>query len=132
MSKGFEISGHKKIDKLFKQLTDKVQKRVVKKAMKKGMKPVLDEVKQNVPVDTGATKKDIKIRMGKRSRNRIEVQVSSKNDNYIPKFLEFGTSKMPARPFYTPAYESKGDEAKQTTMDALLELIQEELKKGDK
>lgn len=132
MSKGFVITGHKKIDKLFKQLTDKVQKKVVKKAMRKGMKPVLDEVKQNVPVDTGATKKDIKIRAGKRSRDRIEVQVSSKNDNYIPKFLEYGTSKMQARPFYRPAFESKGEQAKKTTMDELLKIIEDELNKGGK
>ncbi|MEZ5951183.1 MAG: HK97 gp10 family phage protein [Planctomycetaceae bacterium] len=132
MSKGFEITGHKKIDKLFKQLTDKVQKNVVKKAMRIGMKPLLDEVKQNVPVDTGATKNDIRIRAGKRSRDRIEVQVSSKNDNYIPKFLEFGTSKMAARPFYRPAYESKGEQAKQTTMDELLKIIEVELSKGGK
>ena len=132
MSKGFEITGHKKIDKLFKQLTDKVQKNVVKKAMRIGMKPLLDEVKQNVPVDTGATKNDIRIRAGKRSRDRIEVQVSSKNDNYIPKFLEFGTSKMAARPFYRPAYESKGEQDKQTTMDELLKIIEVELSKGGK
>ncbi len=46
------------------------------------------------------------------------------NDPYYWRFLEFGTRKMAARPFLTPAATSKGEEAIRKFMDSVVPQIE--------
>ena len=46
------------------------------------------------------------------------------NDPYYWKFLEFGTKKMPARPFLRPAADSKGEEAISKFMQSVVPQIE--------
>ncbi len=104
--------------------------------MRPAMKVVQREAKQNAPVDTGQTKKAIKVRAMRKSRTRfgIETRVGEgdyKGDEYYAAFLEFGTSEMEPHPFMRPAYDSKKDEAKRIALEELKRLVEEEARNSN-
>lgn len=72
--------------------------------------------------DTGTLASSIFFDMNVRSR----VARFGVNDrlNYA-KFLEFGTSKMEARPFLRPSYNAKKNEYKQSIEDAVSEALRQ-------
>lgn len=51
-------------------------------------------------------------------------------DTFYWRFLEFGTSKMAAKPFMRPALFQKGNEAMRVAMEEALRLIGQEATKG--
>jgi HK97 gp10 family phage protein len=93
------------------------------KAMKKAAKAAtkaanaaarsLKKAKQGYP---GQLRDSLKIRAMKRKKGRIGFMVQTrdgdfKGDEYYASFVEYGTSKMPARGFIRAAYDSKVSEA---------------------
>ena len=50
-------------------------------------------------------------------------------DTFYWRFLEFGTSKMPAKPFLRASLEAKKDEAKKEIVSSLERELEEEVKK---
>lgn len=96
------------------------------KALKNAAEPVLESAKANVPVRTGKLKKGLKISNIKRKNGVKYIQVGvDRGDNsevFYGKFIEFGTSKMPAHPFLQPAFEKN--------KSAIKEKIAETLKEG--
>ena len=59
------------------------------------------KAKDRVPVDTGATKNSIIVTKPRNFQRRI-----GPSTKYAP-YLEFGTHRMPARPFLVPALKSE-------------------------
>jgi HK97 gp10 family phage protein len=105
--------------------------------MRAGMKLVQAEAKQLAPFDTGELKSAIKIRAGKTRRGSLAVEVrvgegDFKGDQYYAAFHEFGTSKMPARPFLRPALDSVGPEARDVAMKAIRDGVEREASKSPK
>lgn len=71
-------------------------------------------------------------RRKQRAGKQYSTDGSSKNpggDTFHWRFLEFGTSKMPAKPIFRPALAQKGDQAIQAAINAMLEDIQKEAEK---
>lgn len=96
------------------------------KALKNAADPVLEDAKANAPVKTGKLKKGLKI-SGIKTKDGIKyvlvgVNKSDNSDIFYGKFVEFGTSKMSARPFLGPAYEKNKKE--------IIESIKNTLKEG--
>ena len=116
------------MEQLIKRVEDmgKVGTRAENKALKKAGQVIVDEAKKNVPVKTGKLKEGLKVSgIRKKNGNKYVLAGIQKGDNskiFYGKFLEFGTSKMGAKPFMAPAYESKKKEAK--------EVIKQELRKA--
>ncbi|KZL93972.1 HK97-gp10 family putative phage morphogenesis protein [Clostridium magnum] len=102
--------------------------RLENKALKNAAEPVLEDAKENVPVRTGKLKKGLKITNVKKKDGMKYILVGvDRGDNsevFYGKFIEFGTSKMPARPFLQPAYEKN----KNTIRKAIAETLKEGLK----
>lgn len=118
-----------------------------KKALISGSKIIRDEARRKAPRDTGLLANNIihyrakltsgvveMIKIGVRSGKKryaktvknvrkgiVGETYKTRGDAYYWYFFEFGTSKMPARPFLRPAFESKKEKA--------LEVIAESLKK---
>lgn len=118
------------VDELIKKIEElgKRGSRIENKALKKAGQVIVDEAKKTTAFTdrTGKLRKGLKV-SGVRSKdgNKYVLAGIQKDDNseiFYGKFLEFGTSKMNARPFLGPAYESKKDEARK--------VIIQELKKG--
>jgi HK97 gp10 family phage protein len=91
----FKLKGADKLLAALKDLEPKLAKGVLSKAMRAGAKPI-----------------SLKIRAIKRNRKgRVGVVISTdkgffKGDTFYAAFHEFGTSRMPARPFIRPAFDA--------------------------
>jgi HK97 gp10 family phage protein len=127
------VTGIREIDKTLKTLEPRIQKKVLRQAMRSGMKLVLQDALMRVPVLSGLLKKNVKLRAMKRSRNRQGLLVQIKSDPgfyktskagnvaFYPASVEWGHGTVPPHPFMRPAYDIRGPEAKDVTMNELLE-----------
>ncbi|WP_333861535.1 HK97-gp10 family putative phage morphogenesis protein [Clostridium sp.] len=99
--------------------------RLENKALRNAAEPVLEDAKANVPVRTGKLKKGLKITNVKKKEGIKYILVGvDRGDNseiFYSKFIEFGTSKMSARPFLQPAYEKNKDNIQKTIANTLKE-----------
>jgi hypothetical protein len=73
--KMFVVTGVKEIDRAFKELPTAVAKKVVKQAIRKALKPLLSEARSTAPIDTGAMKKSIKIKVGGQRSGRRKSRI---------------------------------------------------------
>ena len=82
-------------------------------------------------IQPGNIKRNIKVSPAKKApRGTIEyhVYISDKNKNtYYWKFLEFGTSKMAAKPFMRPAFEAQKEAATVAIREYMAKRIDKEL-----
>ncbi|WP_373181213.1 HK97-gp10 family putative phage morphogenesis protein [Clostridium butyricum] len=97
------------------------------KALKNAAEPVLEDAKATSAFNdrSGKLRKGLKITNVKKKEGAKYILVGiDKSDNsniYYGKFIEFGTSKMSARPFMQPAYEKNKDNIKRTIAETLKE-----------
>ncbi len=136
------ITGIKSIDRKLRKLPAKVQKKVVRQSMRAGLKLVAQEMKAQVPVASGLTKANVKVRaLKKRKRNRIALEVrigaaegliahwASGMPFFYPAGIEYGDREHQPNPFGRRTYQAKGEAAKQVTMTRMLEGVEREASK---
>jgi|SRR5579883_1267088 len=131
----FEIKGVKETLKMLKTLDAKVAKKVSRSAMRKGMKVIKNQVKENAPVDSGALKDSVKIKAGKRSRNKISIEVVigdglGKGDTYYAAAVELGHGDTPPNPFIRNTFAEKGQEAADITIETIANGVIQVAKEG--
>ena len=99
-------------------LDKKFRNKLCRDAVRKACKILAKQVQANAPVETGALKKSVKVRAGKRKKDVISmlVIVTGGHDQPIPGHVEYGTSKTKPRPFFNPAIESKLPEMEATVI----------------
>lgn len=123
------ITGVKEIDSRLKTLEQRVQKKVLRQAMRSGMKLVLADAKARVPVLSGLIKENLKLRAMKRSRSKQGLLVQVKSAEGFTKTTKAGrkffypaiVEYKPGHAFIRPAYDTKGPQARDTTMTELLD-----------
>ena len=102
-----------------KGLPDAVGRAAVSKVVRAASKIVLEQAKANCPVETGALRKSLTVRVTKKKkRNIISFSVLSskgtfKAGHYYGGYVEFGTKHRPANGFVRRAYESEKEQAKE-------------------
>ena len=151
-----KVEGLSQIHKALSELGRKVSNKIAVKAMREGGKIVREQARQNAPVlsqrtpyrRAGTLKKAIKsstkvlkngkigtvIRVKELTAKQIEtfkVRSGKKGalnpkDPYYWRFLEFGTSKMPARPYLRPAFEQTKEKAATEIIKTLKDGIESE------
>jgi len=129
-----EIKGIDELLKNLRKLPERVQNRVVVGAIRASAKPLISEARARVPVNTGNLKKSIGVtKRRSKNKNIIHFSVSprkgGKYNGFYGHFLEFGTSKMSARPFLRPAFEAKGEETIEAAKQYMAKRIDKELSK---
>ncbi|MGV6989652.1 HK97-gp10 family putative phage morphogenesis protein [Testudinibacter sp. P80/BLE/0925] len=151
-----KVSGLKELQKAMGELGRKASNRIAVKAMRKGGAIVRDKARANAPVLTenvphrkaGTVKKAISSRtkIGRNGKTNTYVWVKglstkqilkfkgktgrsgafNPKDPFYWRFLEFGTSKMPAKPFMRPAFEQSKQQAAKAIIDTLrTEILKE-------
>jgi HK97 gp10 family phage protein len=75
-----------------------------------GAEPILDAAKNLAPVDTGLLRSSLKAikERARKSSHLVRVQTEDgdyKGEAFYASFHEYGTKKMPARPFMRPAFD---------------------------
>jgi HK97 gp10 family phage protein len=154
------ITGLKELQQALNQLPLEIQKRPLRSAVSAGAKVIVDEAKRLAPQgETGNLRKAlyryrsrsqssrgqetflVGVRKGKknyvdsaknRRLNRVGKKYTVEGEAYYWRFIEFGTSKMPARPFLRPAFESKKNQAVETIKNRLAVAIENTAKKMKK
>lgn len=124
MSADLEIKG-------MSELVDKVQElgrkgnSIQNEALLKAAQPILDEAVKTTQFHdrTGRLRKNLKISRPKSNGSTkyvlIGIDKSDISEIFYGKFIEFGTSKHPARPFLHPAYLNHKEEAKEIIKNEL-------------
>ena len=154
------ITGLKELQQALNQLPLEIQKRPLRSAVSAGAKVIVDEAKRLAPQgETGNLRKAlyryrsrsqssrgqetflVGVRKGKknyvdsaknRRLNRVGKKYTVEGEAFYWRFVEFGTSKMPARPFLLPAFESKKNQAVETIKNRLAVAIENTAKKMKK
>jgi HK97 gp10 family phage protein len=89
----------------FDGMNNKIIKAVTE-AVQQSAERVRDDAKARAPIATGKLFRDIRI---KKSQDGLaaEITYTGKKRAFYGKFVEFGTKKMPARPFLGPAWQKE-------------------------
>lgn len=130
-----KITGIKKIDKKLRQLEPKFAKKQMRKALRETQKKqMLPDVKNNAPTDEGDLKKALTVKSGKRSRYKMSMNVTFKDDaleDFYPRFVEYGAPEIgrEPNPFMRRAFDAKKETVKSETEKRLLDLLMQEAKK---
>lgn len=152
-----KIDGLRELNDALKKLPEAVAKNVLRGATNAGASVIRAEAKQRAPVYTGSLiardhpppgtlKKSIIQRqarqlsslvkqvfhVGVRSGRGVKDKAGRSLDAYYWRFVEFGTSKMAARPFLRPAFEAKKMAAVEAIRKYLAERIPREAAKLNK
>jgi HK97 gp10 family phage protein len=111
----------------------KAGKSLVRKAAGKAMLPVRKAAKSSAPYDATDDGKHIRTDVAMRGRwygdtliLRVGVRGGAKKNDETPyywRFQEFGTKRLPAKPFLAPALESNEQEVYDTLIQQLTEAI---------
>lgn len=116
------------MQELLDRLTELERKgsKIENQALLKAAEPILSDAISNAPVRTGKGRAGLKT---SRPRSKgdtkyvlIGIDKGDISEIFYMKFHEFGTSKMPAKPFLEPAYEKNKDKA--------VGILKEEFRKG--
>lgn len=93
---------------------------IEKKALEAAGEHLQNAISDSVPIKTGALKGSIT--KGEVKDGKILVGPSQQGPSYRAHFVEFGTSKMPAKPFMRPTFEREKQK--------LESIMAEEIKRG--
>ncbi len=129
MSLTFKIEGLDALDKAVRKLPQNIQKRVLKGALRAGGRVIAKEAKQRAPKKTGTLRKSISVQVGKTRQGGAIAFVTTKPEAFYSHMIEFGTSKIPAKPFLRPAFDATQQETIKAIGDALAKGIIKETEK---
>lgn len=144
MAKTFTVENPEALTDALRALDNIASESVLRQAAVAGARVIFDEVKLRAPVGDATYERKGGTHVPGTLRNSIliaydkEVSVEGKLASYIVtwskeafygRFIEFGTSKMPAQPFLRPAYEAKKTAAAQA-VDGVIQTKVAELTHG--
>lgn len=154
MADGFtvKLEGIEELKRSLAGATSKIRTKAVRGALRKAGQVISKEAKQNAPVlsaptktrKPGTVKQAIAVRnskfarqagnegvfvgvrplRGSRQKKLGKAGAKNPNDPFYWRFVEFGTKKMKARPYLSPAADNKGNEAIKTFMDSVIPQIE--------
>jgi HK97 gp10 family phage protein len=92
MAQEINIKGGKELQELLNTLPVKLERSILRGAMRAGAKVILDEAKNNVPVQSGDLRDSLRISTNAR-RGKVTASVRSGNKKvFYSNFVEYGTA----------------------------------------
>jgi len=92
-------------------------------AAKAGAKVIRDAAKDNAPVRTGTLRDSITTETVEKDESEVIVRIGPNEAGFYGKFIECGTHKMAARPWFRPAVDEKRQIALKAAEDALRRIV---------
>lgn len=142
-----DFSGLADLSRDLEILSKAESRQVLRRAVRAGAELVAEEVANTAPVQTGKLKRNIVVLFGKGAQGTAvagvhirgvnpdtgnsdnKMKASSPNNAFYWRFLEEGTSKMSAKPFVRPAFDSKQEEASKAAFEEMLKALDEVMSK---
>lgn len=121
-----KILGVKETISKMKRIEVKVLKQGFRKGLRRGAAEIRDAARAGVPVDMGLLARSIAVKDSRGKKNEIVTKVSA--PVYYALFVEYGTSKMGARPFMRDAVRTKEDRVHELLISDIQALINSETK----
>lgn len=136
MADQVQVKGLRELQVAMRDLPQKLRRRTIQKALRDAAMPMRQDARAKVPKDTGTVRRNIVVQRSKKFNGRNGVfgvvmrvrkinkrmRAKGQGDPFYWTFVEFGTSKMPARPFMRPAFEANKQKA--------LEIIRLQIRAG--
>jgi len=125
-----KIDGLKELEKDFKRLTKCFKPEEIKKVAVDSAEIIRADAERRAPLGpTGKLKKSNVVKTLDRNKKR-PAAIAAVDRKVAPHahFMEFGTSKMAAKPFFRPAVETQGDKAASKFRDSLEKLVKKAVK----
>lgn len=121
MAAGIRLTGTKEIAKKLKAMDANLRKKAVDPSLRAGIKEFVEEAKAQAPVKTGKLRDSIKARKDGRSSTRGSTMYIAGvvKAAFYWIFIEYGTSRISAKPFMRPAWEASNKRAIDKTIDTL-------------
>jgi HK97 gp10 family phage protein len=112
------------IDKVFRELQaidKKLRGKVIRQAQRAGAKVLKGEIQDEAPVDSGRTRRSVKVKAGRRKKDQIStnVEITGGHDGPFIGFVEFGTKDQAANPFIRQSVEAKRAEVVDAIRDEI-------------
>jgi HK97 gp10 family phage protein len=151
-----KVEGLRELNKALQELPLQVRGRPLRSATQKAAAVIRNEARAKAPVDTGLLKREIIATRSRRQsgegretfsimvkqltkkyadtkanrrKGRVGKKFKTEGLAYYWRFIEFGTSKMAARPFLRKAFETKQREAVEVLRKELGDAIQKQARK---
>jgi HK97 gp10 family phage protein len=154
VANSIKISGLRELGERMRNLSDDINKKVARQAVAAGAKIVRDDARRRAPKDTGnlqaaivmknlgKTKMTARYVVATRSGKTADVKAGKAaarsgekdqrklvgKDAFYGAFVEFGTVKMPARPFMRPAI----DDNTQAATDAIAKRLRQRIERAER
>ena len=148
ISTSLDFSGLVDIAKDLETLSRAENNKVLRYATRAGAEVLRQEVEDRAPVLTGKLKKNVVV-VTQKGRRRGEIasgvhirgvnpdtgnsdnkmKASNPRNAFYWRFVELGTSTMPAHPFVRPAFDTRQEEATQAALARMNQAIDEVLAK---
>ena len=153
-----EVKGLAELDRFLATLPEAIQRTMLASALRDAAKPIMDQAMLNVLLNFGGSPRssgvlfshitrskyrrsglaaavDVKLKRRKGTANKQPRRINGVykpygEDPFYGRFLEFGTSKMPARPWLRPAGLAKQDAAGHALNQALQKRMAQWCKKN--
>jgi HK97 gp10 family phage protein len=114
-----QVEGLTELNQTLLDLGDKVAKQFLRKAGKVASDLFVQAAKQRAPVlkkptrqrQAGTLRDSIIAKVSLRQGKGLVVRVGPDKKVFYARFVEFGTSKMPAKPYMRPAWDGEKDAA---------------------
>ncbi|OQP32433.1 HK97-gp10 family putative phage morphogenesis protein [Pantoea latae] len=148
ISTNLDFSGLNDIAKDLEALSKAENNKVLRDATRAGAEVLKEEVIAKAPVRTGKLKRNVVV-MTQKARRRGDIssgvhirgvnpatgnsdksmKAGDPKNAFYWRFVEMGTSKMPAHPFVRPAFDVRQEEATQAALARMNQAIDEVLSK---
>lgn len=115
---GVDIDGIAELRAGFTELQEVTQRTVLRRALAAGAEPVVEEAQRLAPRRSGDLARGIAARVSVR-KTQAEAVISFAKEQFYGRFVETGTSKLPARPFLRPALDTRSRAATERIGEAL-------------
>jgi len=126
-----EIQGLDELERRIKSLRSALEAKDVEEILVKGARLVRDDAKRRAPRGpTGNLRRGVKAKKGKRRGKMYSTAFAAMDYKVAPHayLVEYGTSKMRARPYFRPAVDSMKDQVRQTVQAGIDKLLQEAIR----
>ncbi len=127
----FKVQGLAELVRNLEAMPEVIRNKAVGKGTKEGAKIIQQAAISLAPEDSGRLKQNIVVRERKDtifdSEHQVVIRAQGKADNprnsFYAYFLEYGTSKMAAKPFMRPAFEQNKESAVATMAGYIKEAV---------